>query len=101
MFLKIFDRVCDTLEAIDATQFPIHTLVAESITNGRACFDRLEPDAPGGQFIGHAGKSVSALQVQARRSGEIEHNQLRWRSFSVHALQNRLANMVHVKVHET
>ena len=100
-FLKIFDRVCDTFEAIDATQFTIHTLVTEPVANGRACFDRLEPDALGGQFIGHAGKSVSALQVHARRSGEIEHNQLRWRRFSVHAFQNRLADMVHVEVHET
>ena len=63
-FLKIFDRVCDTFEAIDAAQFTIHTLVTEPVTNGRACFDRLEPDALGGQFIGHAGKSVSALQVK-------------------------------------
>ena len=91
VFLKIFDRVCDTFKAIDATQFTIDPLVAEPVANGRACFDRLEPDAFVGQFIGHAGKSVSALQVQARRSGEIEHNQLWWRRFRVHAFQNRLA----------
>src|SRR4029077_5486807 len=72
-FLKIFYGVCDTFEAIDSTQFPFHTVVTEPVTNGRACFDRLEPDALGGQFISHAGKSVSALQVHARRSGEIEH----------------------------
>src|SRR6476620_5163773 len=100
-FLKIFHSVCDTFEASDATQFTFHTLVTEPVTNGRACFDRLEPDALGGQFIGHASKSVSALQVHARRSGKVEHNQLRWRRFSVHALQNRLADMVHVEVHET
>src|SRR4030095_12235230 len=96
-FLKIFDRVRDRSEAVDATQFTIHTLVTEPVTNGRACFDRLEPDALGGQFIGHAGKSVSAWQAHARRSGQIEHNQLRWRRFSVHAFQNRLAEMVHVE----
>ena len=101
MFLKIFDRVCDTFKAIDPTQFTIHTLVTEPVTNGRACFDRLEPDAFVSQFIGHAGKSVSTLQVQARRSGEIEHDQLRWRRFSVYAFQDRLADMVHVEVHET
>src|SRR6476620_12360039 len=100
-FLKIFYRVCDAFEAIDATQFTFYTLVTEPVTNGRACFDRLEPDALGGQFIGHAGKSVSALQVHARRSGEIEQNQRRWRRFSVHVFQNRLADMVNVEVHET
>jgi hypothetical protein len=61
IFLKGFDRVCDTFEAIDATEFTIHTLITEPVTNGRACFDRLEPDPLDGQFIGHAGKSVSAL----------------------------------------
>src|SRR4029450_7178043 len=72
--LKIFYGVCDTFEAIDATQFAIHTLVTEPVTNGRACFDRLEPGALGRQFMGHAGRSVNALQVHARCSGEIEHN---------------------------
>jgi len=76
VFLKIFDRVRDTFKAIDATQFTIHTFVTEPITNGRACFHCLEPDAVGGQFIGHAGKSVSALQIHARRSGKIKHNQV-------------------------
>src|SRR4029077_2592312 len=99
--LKILDLVCHTFEAIDATQFTFNPLVTKPVTNGRACFDRLEPDALGSQFIGHAGKSVSALQVHMRRSGEIEHNQLRWRRFSVHAFQNRLADMVHVEVNET
>src|SRR6478672_2254162 len=39
-FLKIFDCVRDTFEAIDPTQFTINTLVTEPVTHGRACFDR-------------------------------------------------------------
>src|SRR4029453_5152166 len=75
--LKIFYGVCDTFEAIDATQFAIHPLVTEPVTNGRACFDRLEPGALGSQFIGHAGKRVNALKVNARCSADMENNKLR------------------------
>src|SRR5438874_1058984 len=88
-------------EAIHAAQFSVHTFIAQTVPNRGTRFDRLESDAFGGEFVGHAGKSVSALQVHTGRSGKIEHNQLRWRRFSVHALQNRLADMVYIEVNET
>ena len=88
-------------EAIHTAQFSVHTFIAQTVPNRGTRFDRLESDAFGGEFVGHAGKSVSALQVHTGRSGKIEHNLLRWRRFGVHSLQNRLADMVHVEVHET
>ena len=100
-FLKIFDRVRDGSETVYSAQSVVDTFIAQTIANRGTRFDRLESDAVSSQFIRHAGKRVSALQVNARRSGKIEHNQLRWRRFSVHALQDRLADMVHVEVHET
>src|SRR5439155_1930920 len=63
VFLKIFDRVRDASEAVDAAQFGIHTFVAKSVAYGRACFDGLESDTFGSEVIGQFAECLRALQV--------------------------------------
>src|SRR5437773_4270628 len=100
-FLKIFDRVRDASEAVDVAQFGIHTFVAKSVTYGRACFDRLESDTFGSEVIGQLAECLRALQVHAWRSGEVEEDELRQRRLSAYAIEDRLADMVHVEIDET
>src|SRR2546430_16709592 len=101
VFLKIFDRVRDASEAVDVAQFGIHTFVAKSVTYGRACFDRLESDTFGSEVIGQFAECLRALQVHAWRSGEVEEDELRQRRLSAYAIEDRLADMVHVEIDET
>src|SRR3954453_19046576 len=97
----MIDRIGYGREAIHAAQFSVHAFTAQPVANRGTRFDGLESDAFRGDLVGHAGKSVSAMQVHAGRSGKIEHNKFRWRRFSVHTLQNRLTDMVYIEINET
>src|SRR5215467_7120654 len=56
LFLKIFDRVGDGSKTVYSAKLSVDAFVPQTVPHGGARFDRLEPDAFGGQFIGHAGE---------------------------------------------
>src|SRR5437773_1460042 len=100
-FSEIFDRVRDASKAVDAAQFGIHTFVAKPVTYGRACFDRLESDTFGSEVIGQLAECLSALHVHAWRSREVEEDELRQCRLGAYAVEDHLADMVHVEIDET
>src|SRR5206468_199386 len=54
----------------------------------------------GDEFLSHTRKRVGTLHVHERRGGKIEHHELRQSRRSADAVQDRIANIVHVKVDE-
>src|SRR5438477_7422633 len=55
----------------------------------------------GREFIGQLAECLRALQVHAWRSGEVEEDELRQCRLSAYAIEDRLADMVHVEIDET
>src|SRR5262249_51246039 len=55
----------------------------------------------GHEFIGQLAECLRALQIHAWRSGEVEEDELRQCRLSAYAIEDRLADMVHVEIDET
>src|SRR5436190_12581573 len=55
----------------------------------------------GREFIGQLAECLRALQVHAWCSGEIEEDELRLCRLSAYAIEDRLADIVHVEIDET
>src|SRR5260370_21382723 len=54
----------------------------------------------GGEFLSHAGEHMGTLHVHERRGGKIEHHELRQFRRGADTTQDRIANIVDVKVDE-
>src|SRR5258705_8619438 len=55
----------------------------------------------GREFIGQLAECLRALQVDAWHSGEVEEDELRQCRLSAYAIENRLADILHIEIHET
>src|SRR6266481_8349453 len=54
----------------------------------------------GGEFLSHAGENMGSLHVHERRGGKIEQHYLRQFRRGADTTQDRIANIVDVKVDE-
>ena len=52
----------------------------------------------GGEFVGQHAEGVGALQVHPGSSGEVKHDQLRWCWLGANAVEDGLADMVHIEI---
>src|SRR4029077_1945037 len=98
--LKVVDHVGDSCEAVYAAQFAVDAFMAEPIAHWGARFNCWESDMLCDEFVSHAGECMRTLHVHERRRGKIEHHELWQFRRSADTVQDRIANIVHVKVDE-
>src|SRR5439155_12709905 len=90
----------DSCEAVYAAQFVVDAFMTEPVADRRTRFNSMELDTLGNEFLSHAGECMRTLHVHERRRGKIEHHELWQFRRSAGTVQDRIANIVHVKVDE-
>src|SRR5262249_36835365 len=96
--LKVLYHVGDRGTALHATQFLADAFMPKPVAYRRTLLDRVESDSTGSEFLGHAGKRVRTLEINSRGGRKIDNDQPGRCGFVPDALQDRVANIVHVVI---
>src|SRR5262249_44903588 len=95
---EVVDRVSYGREAVYAAQFCVDALVTEAVAHRGTRLDRVESNACRSEFVSHACECMGTLHIHQRCGGKIQHYQLRRHLLAADTAQDRIANIVDVKI---